>query len=87
MRVVPKSSSLLRGREIIEEGVSRGYGTLCHTNRAVGVGCPRLEESVPMLNTTMLVDEMNLCVSAILTIAVLFNMVLFDKLLITLSLN
>jgi len=60
MRVVPESSSLFRGREIIEEGVSRGYRTLCHTNGTVGVGCPRLKESVPVLSI-MLVHEMNLC--------------------------
>jgi len=37
MRVVPESSSLFRGREIIEEGVPRGDWTLRHTNGTVGV--------------------------------------------------
>ena len=60
MRMVPESSSLVRDREIIEEGGIGSYGTLGHTDGTVGVARPLLEESVPVLSTTNVSTWMNL---------------------------
>ena len=49
MRVVPESPGLLRCRELIQEGISRGNGTLRNSCWTIGPGRVFLEEAVPML--------------------------------------
>ena len=47
--VVPESTSLVGGGEVVEEGVARRNGTLVDERRTVGPVGALLEEAVPVL--------------------------------------
>lgn len=49
MGVVPESSSLILGLEIVQEGMAWSDGALRDTRGAIGPGTSSLEETVPVL--------------------------------------